>query len=415
MFEQVASNPLHIQHYPAYDFTGELSGVRAITYDGLPITVDGQTMKTKVFAYIGFPEHFTPTPSGKMPGVILVHGGGGHAFGCWVKMWNDRGYAAIAMDTTGDFPEKPGCGTTEGTVGGTYIHGPQGVFAEEGYATAPTNTDMKDCTKPLIDNHWMYHAVADCLLAHRLLASDERVDESCIGITGISWGSLITSIAMGYDSKLKFAVPVYGSGYQGEDCSLGFCGPCFRSEEARKYYLAEDRFHKVNFPVLWLCSNDDAAFSIQPNSLSYRDTKNANSMTRLSVVNQMGHSHTSGWRPACIMNFADAAVYGNIQLPRIGDMTVGERVECDIQCDALCTVTLYYIDVPMTYSQKERYGRQDLAWLDQQWHTVSCTVENGKASCPVPHDAAGMYMELKTAVNGDEFVVCSQYVEIEKS
>ena len=39
-----------------------------------------------------------------MPGIVLVHGGGGVPFASWVKMWNDRGYAAIAMSVTGDFP-----------------------------------------------------------------------------------------------------------------------------------------------------------------------------------------------------------------------------------------------------------------------------------------------------------------------
>jgi len=412
MFGLVSSNPLNIQYYPAYDFIGELSGVRAITYDGLPITVDGcEKKKTKVFAYIGFPEKFRPTASGKMPGVVLVHGGGGHAFGCWVKMWNDRGYAAIAMDTTGDFPERPGCGTTEGVQGGTYVHGPRGVFAQEGYAAAPANTDMHECGLTPVDNHWMYHAVADCLLAHRLLASDPRVDADSIGITGISWGSLVTSIAMGYDPKLKFAVPVYGAGYQGESCSLGFCAPCFRGEAVRRHYLAEARFDRVTYPVLWLCSNEDAAFSIEPNSLSYRYTKDLSPMTRLSIVHKMGHSHTRGWEPQCIMDFADAAVYGGVTLPYISDMRVSDRVECDIMCDGPCTVTLYYIDAPMTYSLQSRAGRQDLAWPDQQWHTVPCTVENGRAWCQKPEAAVGMYMELKTVVNGSEFVVCSQYQE----
>ena len=411
MFKQIASAALRVQYYPTYDLTGELAGVRAITYDGLPVTVDGEPVKTKVFAYIGFPETFTPTASGKMPGIVLVHGGGGHAYGLWVKMWNDRGYAAIAMDTTGDFPERPGCGTTAAAPGETFVHGPQGAFAEEGFGPAPANVDMRDCVHPLPDNHWIYHAVADCLLAHRLLASDRRVDEDCIGITGISWGSLVTALVMGYAPKLKFAVPVYGAGYQAEPCSLGHCAQFFRSPEARRYYLAEERFAKVNFPVLWLCSNLDECFSVQPNSLSYRDTKNSHPMTRLSIVNRLGHSHTGGWAPACIMNFADAAVYGVIRLPHIGEMTVGERVTCRIGWEGPCTVTLYYIDAPMTYSK--RAGKA-VAAQDQQWHAVPCTVEAGRAWCPKPDGAAGMYMELKATVNGSDFVVCSEYAETEK-
>lgn len=31
--------------------------------------------------------------------MVLVHGGEGTAFAKWVRLWNERGYAAIAMDT----------------------------------------------------------------------------------------------------------------------------------------------------------------------------------------------------------------------------------------------------------------------------------------------------------------------------
>ena len=36
----------------------------------------------------------------------LVHGGGGTAFADWVKLWNSRGYAAIAMDNCGSIPSR---------------------------------------------------------------------------------------------------------------------------------------------------------------------------------------------------------------------------------------------------------------------------------------------------------------------
>ena len=46
-----------------------------------------------------------------------------------------------------------------------------------------------DSDKPLKDQ-WMYHAVADTILAHSLLRSHPRVDSENVGVMGISWGVL---------------------------------------------------------------------------------------------------------------------------------------------------------------------------------------------------------------------------------
>src|SRR3954471_13565879 len=77
------------QTYPAPGF--EQPGLEAIFYEG-PL-YEGRP--TRVFAYIGIPQH---APGEKVPAMVLVHGGGGTAFPEWVKLWTARGYAAIAMD-----------------------------------------------------------------------------------------------------------------------------------------------------------------------------------------------------------------------------------------------------------------------------------------------------------------------------
>ena len=90
-------------------------------------------------------------------------------------------------------------------------------FAQDGYVVAPNNSEMGDYDIPVVDQ-WMYHAVSAAILAHNILRNDIRVDATKIGICGISWGSVITSITIGYDSRFAFAVPIYGSGYLG--CGL---------------------------------------------------------------------------------------------------------------------------------------------------------------------------------------------------
>ena len=67
--------------------------VRAIYYDAL--TWKGKP--TRVFAWIGLPAK----REGKVPGMVLVHGGGGTAFKEWVQKWNAQGFAAISIAVEG--------------------------------------------------------------------------------------------------------------------------------------------------------------------------------------------------------------------------------------------------------------------------------------------------------------------------
>ena len=78
------------------------NGVEVAFLEGLPC----RGKPTRVFCYYGVPKH---KPGEKVPGMVLVHGGAGSAFYRWVKFWNDRGYAAISMDT---------CGCVSGNVKG---------------------------------------------------------------------------------------------------------------------------------------------------------------------------------------------------------------------------------------------------------------------------------------------------------
>ena len=77
--------------YPANKYAQP--GVKTVFYQGPQY--NGRP--TTVFAYIGVPEK----RKGKVPAMVLVHGGAGTAIPEWVRIWNKRGYAAIAMDTCG--------------------------------------------------------------------------------------------------------------------------------------------------------------------------------------------------------------------------------------------------------------------------------------------------------------------------
>ena len=150
-----------VREYPELQTTGaykdmSLAGISVLTYDG----ADYRGQHTKIYAHVGFPE----TVTGKVPAVVLIHGGGGHPEDAWIKHWNSRGYAAISMDTTGFFPTKPIPHLYEGYAEGMERRLVE-PFAEEGYTVGPDNSRMTDGELPL-EEQWMYHAVAAVILAH---------------------------------------------------------------------------------------------------------------------------------------------------------------------------------------------------------------------------------------------------------
>ena len=168
--------------FPADDISAE--GVKAFYYEGAKY----QEKPTRVFAYYG-----VPAGSGdgkKVPAMVLIHGGGGSAFDRWVKLWNSRGYAAIAMDVCGCVPV--------GTYGKWQRHehgGPPGWDASFSQLDAP------------VEDQWTFQAVSAVALAHSLIRSYPEVDADRIGVTGISWGRL-SDVGCGGS---RFAIQVRGS------------------------------------------------------------------------------------------------------------------------------------------------------------------------------------------------------------
>lgn len=379
---------------PAFHATGEWEDIRAITYDGACIG----TKPTKVFAYIGYPENMTE----KVPAVVLVHGGGGVPYLTWVKMWNARGYAAIAFSTTNDFPLTVNAGITEdGSKKEEWGRGLFGAFAEEGYVDAPACDEMRNYEKPL-DEQWMYHAVSSVILAHNILRADPHIDPLRIGITGVSWGGVITSLAIGYDTRFAFAVPIYGAGHLAE--SLGDMNLLFDPAFNRANWLAEDRFDRVKFPVLWMCYNKDTGFSPTIHSMSYLDTVKNNADCRLAMIHKMGHAHTCAWKRYEPFAFADSVCRGGKRLPTV--VWDGDRPRIDDPDGVEITACkLFWLDAPMTYAGTEK---DPISRLVQEWQIT----ELSDISDPLPAQAVDCYYEITCRMGEDEYATTSPLFRI---
>jgi cephalosporin-C deacetylase-like acetyl esterase len=284
---------------PVFQFTSEYDqyrqypNIRGLFFNGL--SYHGKP--TKVFCWYGVPE--TLQKGKKAPAVVLVHGGGGTIFPEWIKKWTDHGYVAISIGLEGQVPgPKDPASMLEVKYPTTEFSGPfrQGIFL-----------DLK--TEKLTDQ-WFYHAVADIILSNSLLRSFPEVDQTKIGITGISWGGILTNVVTGIDNRFAFAIPVYGCGYLHE------APTCIKQLEAltpesKLFYLQnwEPSLYVPlqKQPTLFIDGTNDGHFSMN----SFTKTYLASVCEKyLHVEYEMPHGHPPGWNPEVIYVFADYVTRG---------------------------------------------------------------------------------------------------------
>lgn len=360
--------------YPADGFSEP--GVRALFFEGPAY----RGKPTRVFAWMGIPN---AEPGKRLPGMVLVHGGGGTAFASWVRLWNERGYAAIAMDTCGCVPR------------GTYGNWQRG---EEGGPPGWGGFDQID--EPRTDQ-WTYHAVADAILAHSLLRAQPQVDPKRIGLTGISWGGYLACILAGVDSRLRFVAPVYGCGFTNEHTfapSVLGLGP-ERADRWMRWWDPSSYLGDARMPMLWVTGSNDFAYTFNALQKSYRLPK---SPRTLAIRLRMPHGHgPAGEAPREIWVYADSLLKGGDPLPRItGQGRDGSRVWA-------------------TFASKRPIVKAELnvtkdvgKWPDRRWDALPATVTNGKVVATLPDGVRVYYINL---FDDRDCVVSTEHVELERS
>ena len=235
-----------------------------------------ESKETRAYAWLGLPK---VSKNEKVPGVVLVHGGGGTAFKNWVQEWNDRGFAAISIAVEGQIDKKVKNEKSKKMAWGKHQWaGPHriGIFA--------------DTHKPLQDQ-WMYHAVSQTILANSLLRSLPQVEDSKVGLMGTSWGGIISSIVMGIDQRFAFVIPAYGCGFLNE--ADNHYKPALANNSGYlNAWEAGHRFNRARMPVLWFSWPGDKHFPMEILRKSYQATAGPN---MVSLVPQMGHGHGPAW------------------------------------------------------------------------------------------------------------------------
>lgn len=348
---------------PGYADDGE---IRPVFYEGPPL----KGRPTKVFAWIGLPKD----RGAKVPGMVLVHGGGGTAYKYWTKIWVDRGYAVIAMDTTGSLPPNPEKATAERGVPHAE-GGPQGW----GNFGGAVQTPVKD--------QWMYHAVAAVMRGHSLLRSLPGVDPDRIGITGVSWGGILTCVVAGVDPRFKLAVPVYGCGFLGENSFFLETAlqavPQAAAQRWMELWDPSQYVGRARVPMFFVNGTNDKHFRPVVWQRTYRLVSTP---VTLSLQPGLRHGHPPVGDPKEISAYVDSILRGGEPLPVVTD---GGREGGRTKVRIVARVPV--MQVKLVYTQDAA------GWPAREWKTAPASDPNaaGWAEAVLPGGTTAYFFNVQ--------------------
>ncbi len=351
----------------------EVDGYTSILYK----SIDYLGEPVEVYAYYSAPESIPPV--GGWPAVVFAHGGGGSALTWPVKKWNDNGYAAITMDLEGHYPI-------------TDLGNPN---------PGPSRVGVWDDYQLPIEEQWYYHAVAQIIIGHTLIASFPEVDASKVGLLGASWGGTLTSTVMGVDSdRLAWATPVYGAGYLSD--SDGHQGDALNdgpeTEFVNANYDGRVYFDRVTFPTLWLNSTNDFHFALTANQQS---SQAVNGDVTLRYSKGFPHSNLAWAGISEVYAFANQVVNDGAAMPELAKpsitsniATVSFNAEAGISSAELLFTT----------------DGDDVIWPDRVWNESIANISGNIISANIPADATSIFF---TATDTREYMVSSEYLTIQ--
>lgn len=364
---------------PSYKSLPAVGNVEALLFK----SIDYKGKTTEVFAWYANPEMLSGkiSSSKKYPAIVLVHGGGGKAYKEWVELWAAKGYAAIAIDLSGN-----------------------GLDGKKLKFSGPEQTDENKFQKieeGNIKDVWSYHAVASVILSHSLLLSFPEVDTTKTCITGISWGGYITCIAASLDKRFKAAAPVYGCAYFDESDVFG---NNLKQLKAVYRELWLDSFDASNFlpdakcKFLFINGNKDRVFNIIPYDKTYRLISEY--QRTVIIKPDMGHSHPSGWASDEIGYFFEHVLQGKSPLPKIiMKIKRGNKASLIYSSAAdLLSAKFYYSTDTVSTNEKRVWKNKD----------VVINTTQKKITCNVPEKFKYGFFYIKdisgNAVSGELFI-----------
>jgi dienelactone hydrolase len=391
--------------------------IRPIYFDGLSYGDHNTTNMTctKVFAWLSTPVNTTVT----VPGAVLLHGGGTTALHWWNDKWAREGMASISVALEGQTDEfdtktSPDAvfSTEDGHMRGGkhYRDTPCGGPQRDGQA-------YSDWERP-IGEQWMFHAAADAVLANTLLQRQPGVNAKHVGITGVSWGGVITSTVMGFDSdRLAFAIPAYGCGHLSD--SQGPYGKQMRLDGSKSYYdkLWDPmlRLENVHIPTMWISFPEEVHFLLGDQAATYNSLAPTAPVVPL-LIPHLGHSHDKAWNREENYEFVRSIVNSRSKRPQVFaeqvDQYMHDRQLPNTSGKPIREFTVVFeSSKPLIGATLENAnGRLDMPTNHRNWITTALQHAPEKLSCDYEHTPPRCIWSATALLKGD---ITSWYINIE--
>lgn len=332
-------------------------------------SIDYEGNPTRVYAWVDVPTGVSSI--NKAPAIVLVHGGGGRAFENWVELWSARGYVAISIDTEGN---------STNTAGNKVRHALGG----------PKRTGVYNESAIAIEDQFMYHATAATVLANSLLRSLSFVDDTKIGVHGVSWGGVITSTVVGLDQRFAFAIPSYGCGHMYD--AVDSWGDALQNNE--QYKSAWDPFLRLDravMPMMWFSWPKDSHFNVDSQA---QCAAKAPGTAMVTLIPGMGHGHGATWNRADPYDFADSIVTTGSAWCTLQSLNlVGDQIEVEFASTrSLTAASLIYT--------KETGATRSMDWPEVAVDSFAETSAGSgvwRVNATLPVDATGWLINVTAA------------------
>ncbi|MFJ2503144.1 dienelactone hydrolase family protein [Microbacterium sp. NPDC087592] len=336
---------------------------RRPTMSALRFKVESESRSaTSVFGYLAQPPR---RDARQLPGVVLIHGGGGRAFPEWATMWAQRGYVALAIDLSGD-AQSLGPADTAGPA-----QGAEGKFGS-----------IRDG----VEHTWMVHAVSAARHALSVLGALPDVDASQLYLTGISWGSHVGQLVTSIDARVRRAAFVYGAGFHSENSYTSAYLSELPHEDAALWSRMFDQKHylpQIAAPTLWITGVNDPHYRLD---LFDRSARLVSAPVTRRVSPSLGHSHEDGWSPLEVAAFFAEGAQEGPALPALSPPTIvdgrlasGVRFELPLRSGTL------------------RYATSTDAWEIKAWESLATNLDGEVVSARLPAGWTAAYLEVEDA------------------
>ena len=354
--EKLAVTP---EVYPTDRFTEK--GLQALFYSNVPY----KGRETRVFAWYGCPEW--ASAANPAPGIVAVHGGGGTAFADWCHHWINLGFAVIAMDNCGGTPCWSECPQHHDQWPRHDFSGPDNCGCESGVNGA-------------IEDQWIYHAVSSVLRAKKFLEARPEVQKDNISINGISWGAVLSCIAISLDSSFRCAVPVYGCGFFDTPESNLYRG---KAKDLDNWFALWDPAHYLpenKVPTLFVVGTEDVCF---PTGEWMKTTKLPQGKVYRSLRPDYFHDHLTSRKSNTIKDFVQSYTTGTSVPEILYIKQDGSNISAaiDPKGRSITKANLYYT-------------RAAGAWMDRRWNTLQAELKDNTVTVEIPRLTTACYVGI---------------------